>query len=318
MTKNLSMPSYIIILGTTYSGSGAIYDYLSGRGDLRDPLNGVEYQLPHMPNGLMTLEAIADKSFHAGTADFVLSEFINITQKLSRDRTAYRYGKSYKRMLPLFNEAIDEFIENISAAKLPMNLHWRRLMSGDSKILHFLSKLKYRLGIKVSTPLTRILVSREKFIDAAQKLNNKIFLKDDERQPVLINQGGSGWNPVESTKYFSNCKVLLVLRDPRDQFVEIKQYKKAKSIDGFIDWYKEMQFRLKAINNNNLLKINFEDFVKKNHQTTDLLCKHLSISTNVDSSYQPDLSRKNIGKYKKFLKIEEIDLIEKSLSEYIF
>ena len=60
MTINLVLPQYIIVLGTTYSGSGAVYDYLKGRDDLFDPLKGVEYQLPHMPNGLLSLEAVSE------------------------------------------------------------------------------------------------------------------------------------------------------------------------------------------------------------------------------------------------------------------
>ena len=82
MSKQFNTPNYIIVLGTTYSGSGAIYDYLSGRGDLYDPLKGIEYQLPQMPNGLMALEATAQDAFHPATADFVLSQFLEITDKL--------------------------------------------------------------------------------------------------------------------------------------------------------------------------------------------------------------------------------------------
>ena len=35
----------------------------------------VEYQLPHMPNGLMALEAAAGGSFHTAISDFVLFKF---------------------------------------------------------------------------------------------------------------------------------------------------------------------------------------------------------------------------------------------------
>ena len=51
---------------------------------------------------------------------------------------------------------------------------------------------------------------------------------------------------------------MLVTRDPRDQFAELKQYKKAGSIEGFIEWYGEMQRRLKLINDPNILIIKFE------------------------------------------------------------
>ena len=86
MTINLVLPQYIIVLGTTYSGSGAVYDYLKGRDDLFDPLKGVEYQLPHMPNGLLSLEAVSGRGFHPPTADYILSQFQIITEKLARPK----------------------------------------------------------------------------------------------------------------------------------------------------------------------------------------------------------------------------------------
>ena len=317
MNKQPNMPNYIIILGTTYSGSGAVYDYLAGRGDLYDPLKGTEYQLPQMPNGLMALEATAKNAFHPATADFVLDQFKEITNKLARSQAPWHYGKGYARMIPNFQNAIGEFIEEVSAAKLPMNWHWRRLMRVESPIMHIIDKLKIRIGLNERPPQTRLIVSEENLLSAAQTLHSKIFQSDPENRPVLLNQAGSGWNPIESTKYFLNRKVILVTRDPRDQFLEIKQYKKATSVEGFIDWYKEMQRRLEKINNSDLLFIQFEDFVNNNIKMVEALCNHTSISSSINSSYQPNLSKKNIGKYKKFLSEKEIDIIESHLSEYI-
>ena len=64
-------------------------------------------------------------------------------------------------------------------------------------------------------------------------------------------------NPIESTKYFLDCKVVLVTRDPRDQFAEIKYYKKGTSVNGFVDWCKEMQ-SYKQIINPKVLLIRFQ------------------------------------------------------------
>ena len=49
---------YIIVLGANYSGSGAVLDYLNGRGVIYDPLRGAEYLPPQAPGGLMALEAM--------------------------------------------------------------------------------------------------------------------------------------------------------------------------------------------------------------------------------------------------------------------
>ena len=49
----------------------------------------------------------------------------------------------------------------------------------------------------------------------------------------------------------------------------------------------------------------------------DKLCNHTSLSSSVNSSYQPNLSKQNIGKYQKFLTKKEIEIIEMNLSKYI-
>lgn len=316
MTINLVLPQYIIVLGTTYSGSGAVYDYLKGRDDLFDPLKGVEYQLPHMPNGLLSLEAVSGRGFHPPTADYILSQFEIITEKLARPKTYWRYGRSYSNNLPEFKSAIKDFINEITATNISMRLNWHRLF--ESPFKYIFNQLKNYTGIKVAVPKTRILVSQDKLISASQKLHDKIFKTDPDKRPILLNQAGSGWNPVESTKYFPNNKLVLVTRDPRDQFLEIKKYKKAIFVEEFINWYKEMLKRLDQFKDKNLLKITFEDFVYNNKNMIEVLCNHLSISSATFSKYQVDESKKNIGIYKEFLKKDELSQIEHHLSEFFF
>ena len=98
-------------------------------------------------------------------------------------------------------------------------------------------------------------------------MHTELFRTETDKRPILLNQAGSGWNPIESTKYFLNQKVVLVTRDPRDQFAELKQFKKAARVEGVIDWYKEMQQRLRQTDNPILLRLRFEDFVNKTQIT---------------------------------------------------
>lgn len=318
MDKSSNKFSYIITLGTTYSGSGAVYDYLSGRGDMFDPLKGIEYQLPQMPNGLMALEAVAGNAFHPATADYMISEFEKIVNKLGRSKTFWRYGKNYSKMIPLFQSASEEFLHEISVAKFSMRWHWRRLMDNKTTLMFVLNKFLKRLGYEDKISNTRLIVDREKFVDVAKKFHDKIFLSRSKDRVVILNQAGSGWNPIESTKYFSNSKILVVTRDPRDQFVEIKHYKKGKSVKDFIHWYNQMQERLKRIKIDNFININFEDFVYKYEKSVIELCKKLHLDSKIISTYNPELSKNNIGKYKKYLSDYEIDLFQKNLSQYFY
>ncbi|MDA7476483.1 sulfotransferase [Candidatus Pelagibacter ubique] len=316
MSINLNLPNYIIVLSTMNSGGGAIYDYLSGRGDLDDPLKGSEYQLPQMPNGLMTLEAIAGNAFHPGTSDFALTQFEDAVSRLLRSHSVLKPGRGFANKLKLFENAVKDFVQEISVTNYPMNLEWHRLMR--SSIRHFLNQIKNRLLIKEKIPNTRILISKEELVKAAQKMHDKIFISNSSSNPVLLDQAGSGWNPIESTKYFFNRKIILVTRDPRDQFVFMKINKNAHSLNGFIDWYKEMQFRLVLSKDPILINIKFEDFIINHERMTNLICNHLSINSNKQSSYDPNNSKKNIGKYKSFLSKNEIDEIEKNLSDFIY
>ena len=81
MAQEFKNPKYIIVLGTTFSGSGAIFDYLNGRGDLYTPISE-EYLLPILPNGLMSLEAISNKAFDPAITENAILNFKDTAYKL--------------------------------------------------------------------------------------------------------------------------------------------------------------------------------------------------------------------------------------------
>ncbi len=316
MNTNLNLPHYIIILGTNYSGTSAVFDYFSGRRDLYDPLLGEEYQLPQLPNGLMSLEAAAGNAFNPSSVEFALSKFEDIVNKLIRSKTFWRSGKGYSKKLQSFEKSIKNFIDEICVVNFPMQLDWRRLMVSIPERL--IIQFKQHLGLNNVMPQARLLVSKDELIISAQKMHDDIFKKNSGDRPVLLDMSSAGWNPIESTKYFSNCKIIIVTRDPRDQFIELRQYKKANSVKGFVVWYKEMQKHLNKFDDPTILKVRFEDFVNQNEEIVNKFCKHTSLSSGVLSSYQPSLSKKNVGKYQSYLNKNELDTIEEHLSEYCY
>lgn len=314
MTKDQIKSQYIIVLGTTYSGCGAIYDYLNNRGDLYEPLKGQEYELPQLVNGLMALEAASEKAFDPASAEFALSQFENTAFKLLKIWASNQKDENFSNDLKLFKDEIGKFIKEICAADFPMRLVWRSY--NKSLTQRIIDKLK-RVFVSEKIPQTRILVSQDKLVSAAQKMHDRMFHLGAKDRHILLNQAGSGWNPVESTKYFLNSKVVLVTRDPRDQFADLKLRKGAYSVEGFIDWYKEMQRRIKDISNPNILKLNFEEFVIENKKNVKILCNHTDLNPITFSSYQSELSKKNIGMYSEVLSKSDVDNIERHLSSYI-
>tara|TARA_B100000902_G_scaffold201291_1_gene191809 strand:+ start:6397 stop:7350 length:954 start_codon:yes stop_codon:yes gene_type:complete len=316
MENNLKKPKYIIVLGTTFSGSGAIFDYLRGRGDLYNPLVDQEYALPRLPNGFMFLEAITGKAFDPAITEYALIQFKFIADQLMNYWIKKTNDDNLKKQIPFFKKKIDQFIEDISFSDFPMRLFWRELMETPSQ--YIFDRLKTRIGFRNKDAKSRLIVSQKDLICAAQELHDNMFYLNSNDCPVLLNQSGSGWNPTESTKYFTEKKIVLVTRDPRDQFAELKQFKKAGSIEGFIKWYGEMQRRLKLINDPNILIIRFEDFVMNNKISIKKLCEHISISPNIESTYQPNLSKKNIRKFSNLILQNEIEKIERVFKEHTY
>tara|TARA_B100000963_G_C22639753_1_gene679782 strand:- start:1580 stop:2527 length:948 start_codon:yes stop_codon:yes gene_type:complete len=307
-------PKFIIVLGTNYSGSGAVLDYLVGRGDLHNPLEKEEYLLPILPNGLMGLEAVTGKAFHSAICEYHLIKFQQISEKLSHFYSSGPKKKELKKFSKIFLKNVYQLIQEISCADYPMRITWRELLKTPFE--KNLSRVKNLIGLKQTMPKTRLLVSQKKFLEAVKKMHDNLFQVYANNKPTILNQAGSGWNPIESTKYFNNHKTILITRDPRDQYLEIKHFKKGSSVIGFIDWYKEMQSRLKLINDENTLQIKFEDFVNNNKEYINIICDFLELSSSVKSSYNVELSKKNVYKFHRH-KDREIQLIENHLKDYI-
>lgn len=308
----------IIVLGTTYSGSGAVYDYLRYRGDGYDPLSGAEYLLPQIPHGLMCLRSAIGCSFHHAVADHARKNFLVVAKKLARKPTRSRYGKGYGVILPTFLNEISQLVRDATASEFSFQLDWRK--AEETRMKRTLTWAATKFFNYKSQPVKVWLpVSEGDFVSLCQKMHDRLFATSGSRSAAftLLNQAGSGWNPVQSTIFFSNRKVLLVTRDPRDQFAELKIYKRAKDVDQFIKWYGSMQQRI-ALDDPNLFTVRFEHFVDANKAMISNICAFAGIEDSVLSSYSVSKSAQNIGVYKKILSNEEIVKIESCLSPFLW
>lgn len=304
----------VVVLGTTYSGSGAVFDYLATRPDSFDPLFGKEYLLPQSPYGLMNLRSALGSSFHHSVAHHAVVQFLWLAKRLHRVPTKFRYGTGYEIQLPTFMEEVQKLIEDATVARFPFTLEWNKTKRGN--LQHFLvwSSRKF-LRREARAQTTWLPVSEDVFISLAQEMHRKLFSAPEESvySFSLLNQAGSGWNPVNSTVFFANRKVILVTRDPRDQFAELKIHKGASNVQEFINWYQAMQERI-SVANANLLTLDFETFVQKHENTMQSLCAFIGVDPLISSSYSPADSMKNIGKFHRILSRQEVAAIEEHLS----
>lgn len=306
----------VIVLGTSYSGSGAIYDYLSTRSDCFDPLQGSEYLLPQIPYGLMQLRATTGPAFHHATADYAFRKFLSVAAKLAKPRGKLFYGKDFENLLPGFMNEISRLVEEATVSQFPFRIAWRDIDKTISKKLMDLFLERF-LRVKNVAQNTYLPVTEDEFIKLTQNMHERLFSlpANSQHQFILLNQAGSGLNPISSTDFFANRKVILVKRDPRDQFAEMKLYKKAFNVKEFIKWYKEITERI-AVSHPDLYSIRFEDFVLNHNTQKTAICQFVGIPDTVKSLYSPERSTQNISKFKSILSSEEASEIEKKLTNY--
>ena len=306
----------IIVLGTSYSGSGAIYDYLSTRSDCFDPLQGSEYLLPQIPYGLMQLRATTGQAFHHATADYACRKFLSIAAKLARPKGKIIYGKGYENLLPGFMSEISRLVDEAIVSQFPFRIAWWDIDKTISRKLMDLFLERF-LRVKNGAQKTYLPVDEGEFIKLTQNMHDRLFCPppDSEHKFILLNQAGSGLNPISSTDFFAKRKVILVSRDPRDQFAEMKLYKKATNVSEFVKWYKAISERI-AFSHPDLYSVNFENFVLNHNQQVSEICKFSGISGSMQSSYLPEYSKKNISKFRHIISYQEASEIEKNLPSY--
>ena len=311
--KKKFTPKFVITLGTFYSGSGAVFDFLSGRNDSHDPLNGQEYLLTQVPFGIMSLHAACGFFFSHPSAHLNIVKFKKTAYMLGRKNTKYNLGMGYADKVNEYYKLIDSYVDSLVVSSLPYNSHWEWFTSPFSKRIYNRLKIINK-GYAQDKYLPTIGVD---FIEKTRELHLKMFGVHDKKY-ILLNQAGSGWNPVNSTDYFPNRKVILVVRDPRDQYCELKKHKNARSVSEYIGWYKEMMLRIESVDSDFIKIVRFEEFVESHSVISDEVCDFLRIDKGIYSNYDPVASSKNIGKYKDLLDKDELRIIERHLKKYLY
>ena len=316
----------IITLGSGATGSSAIEDYLLGREDITSAPINQEFRLIQDPGGLIELHAAICFGFHMNRASAAIEAFKDLCDRCGRSKSWHPKGLNYRKTIKNFDEKVDRFINRITAVSYSgFPFCERSKLTKWQSYLYFrkLSKAKSK-GSKPDIGTMRLPVAEDVFLKEAETFLNSLILdgEDGFDKPIVIEQGGSFWTPVSSTRYFGNRKVIVVTRDPRDIFSEILDDGFAypgRDVELFSSWFQAMMKHLdwSEWEDDNVIHIKFEDFVLDYPKQKKLLDERLGLDVNISSSYNPKLSEKNIGKYKSIISENEAKFIESHLKQYL-
>ncbi len=307
----------IIVIGSGYSGSGAVVEYLIGRSDVFDPFRGREFRLIQDPDGLMDLYNSCKNNFSIQGTSAAINDFIAF------------YKRIQKHTISNESVSMENFIKQITlleykaapyCERIKMNLFKRHLYK-------YQEKWAYHHGRKPELVTMRIPVNSEQFLISAQRFIDEIINsavgKVKNENNCVINHGASFWNPISSTTFYGDRKVIIVTRDARDIYSELSIIGRAypkRDPELFCSWFQSIMGKVKKSEweHEDVIKIVFEDFVQDNKNAVINLSDFLRINQDTKSNYEPEKSRLNIGKFKEVLSMKEIKCIENKLKKYCY
>jgi len=313
----------IVVLGSGYSGSGAVFDYLAGRSDIHDPFNGVELPIIQNPYGIIHFQTSVYESYYPPLGSEALSQLELFLKKADRDSRGVRRGYGLGKVINNYQNRVDAYINSITDMEFPFVNQFFFVKLGVLELLR--EKIKHAFIQKKKAFLQRIPVSQDIFIRETRffitELTRDGLENNNNVRGVVLNQAGSYWCPEKILPLYNNPRIILVNRDPRDQFAELKEKKGLDDVSTFVNWYKGvMKMRSAAYLSlsEQIIEIQFECFVLEHNYETEKLNGFLGLETERESTYQPYLSKPNIGKFNKELTKSEVQHIENSLSEYLY
>lgn len=334
MVKNLNM-DYVLIAGYGWSGSSAVVDLLKEFNGFWDP--NIEFRLIKDSYGLIDLRYNLVEKWDPLNSDIAIKDFVWLTNHLNHknSKISLQQGLDYQNIFKdNFLIQTNNFLEHI--IKYNYKSHWWFFDFKKTKLEYFIYKILRKVNKnKSNNSIMHFSNCTEEEFDKWSKLYiNSLFspiIKENNMQHIILDQAVPVQNPEMAQHYFDNYKIIIVDRDPRDIYVDLINGKFLLGQDlavthdvfKYIDWHKAMRKNL-----NNILKlsnikyIRFEDLIINYDKSINEIVTFLNISPNEHihkcELFKPNISKRNIGLWKNYSQQNEIAIIEKELSEYIY
>jgi tetratricopeptide (TPR) repeat protein len=304
--RSLSSRQRVMIAGFFYSGSSAVLDHLLGFPGAVKWTPAGEMRLIKFPGGFGEL--------------------------LERQRSAA--GLDHQALLDLYLHLVGRKVvghgSEIYSTWGMVNRNSRRLLGNDAASGYLqvcLEGFHDLLGSSVSASelMERCRSTVERALDAAAT--------DTEADLLVVDQAVTGWR-LELASLLPPSTFVVVHRDPRDQFAEVKeilakpgrQRQHSRTPEGFAHRYRQDREQAERVipelerrYGHRFVRIGFEDFVVDHAHQAARLCDELDLDLQelVTSRFDPAISRHNVGKHTQHLTEEDADELCRRLPEYL-
>jgi hypothetical protein len=288
----------LLICGFEWSGSGALADCINGSDELFFPFGDTE--IATFEGNVKAVDGALQilKAMRRGDRDHVRRVIISfmVTSVLG---VAFRHAKKNVSQR-LHRKSIAAFMGD-------------RIESFHTGCQNFLVTADIATRDVLDTDL--LLAGLKSFLGG--------LIHDGTNRKAVLNNCVHAFN-LDCLALFDNAKAVCVIRDPRDQYaarVAENWYRRIR-LERFLRITNQyMKSFYKAQNDEalgpHILPVRFEDIVL-NDEKRDEIIRQCGISKGGMGKFKPELSKKNVGVYKRFENQDDIRVIEKTFPDLLF
>lgn len=314
---------FISVSGYNYTGASAVQDLLKEYGETADVKPEIAFV--YLPDGILDLDYNINQAATYFNGDAALHRFWNLCEKSAipaAQRPAFlRLTKAY---LSALTEESWRGCSSFDGTRLSGTAYawWRARNFLASACYHFLRK---------SPPWTDRSMFLSYRVDnfsaiTEQYLMDVIALFAEKGKIPVLNQFFSAYQPTLSMRYTPEARTIVVDRDPRDIYIlgkirhETHCYP-SDDVKKFVTYFRRCWDRRDLSSTEQTLYLHFEDLVYYYEDTVSRIESFLNIHDHVTPKkcFDPAVSIQNTQLKERFPNLaEEIDYIERELSEYLY
>jgi hypothetical protein len=352
-TRNINKLTHATLLTSTgygNTGSSAGTNILEEFNCVKS-CNNSEFSFAHEPDGLADLENSL-KEGHRLKTDLAVKRFLKLSNQLGKEpHYNHTFNGKFEQFAVDFIDSVikcswddgwwhrafeaDEFsrknIYRRRMAKEAYNIYLKNALydayEPDGWRPHFIPGIKEYYSNFIDDN------DKEIFISKAKLFTDKLLHETDKSNKykyILLDQAIPPIAPFQYTQYFTDPKVLVIDRDPRDLYILNKAiwgtgYIPSSTVAQFINWYSiTRKLREKELNDNSLilfmqfeaLVYDYDDSLQKIMEFANLSeCDHKKKLEH----FNPELSKANTQKFLFYPDLyADVRKIEKELGEYCY
>lgn len=339
----MSNKQLVDLSGYMFSGKSAVSDLLREFENVYVPSYHEEFELIRINDGLLDLYKTLSSNWSPNRADNALRRFEKISNKLACTpkgiEKLWAVGFGYNKRYSNFDLKTREFIDKLKISSWRLNWPTELLYMSKSEIFRHKLDARIKKGCywpEIDFSLTIRNGVEQCISDYLYEIFSDFYSQGNHT--VVMHNALEPYSPEQGVQFIKNGKCIIIDRDVRDIYVncikhnngyndDVEIFKKisgASKIESFIERQRIMRIASCEQNNDNILRIRFEDLVYNYEITLRVIIEFLNLEPASHKKklkfFNPSKSINNCNNWLDLPSDELINIkkIEQLLPEYCY